>query len=222
MDPWGTTWTPADINASNFGVALSANSVNNRTAYVDYMQISVTYTVTVIGSTTTVNCGGENPVGTYGTAITCVATVVRGSGLNTPTGNVSWVNERQRQLRHKPVRALRLGGTATCSVTYTPSSVGTGSHLITANYAGDQNFYTSTGNQTVTVNKASSTVTVTVGILVHLHWLAARPEHLHCDRAQLRGNLQLCWNRGDELSCECDQADVCRHLQRDCDSGSGQ
>jgi hypothetical protein len=46
-DLWGTTWTPADINASNFGVALSVydQSYSSRTATVDYMQISVTYTV---------------------------------------------------------------------------------------------------------------------------------------------------------------------------------
>jgi hypothetical protein len=47
-DLWGTTWTYADINASNFGVALSAynqSSFSTRTATVDYMQISVTYTV---------------------------------------------------------------------------------------------------------------------------------------------------------------------------------
>jgi hypothetical protein len=47
-DLWGTTWTYADINASNFGVALSAydqSSFGSRTATVDYMQISVTYTV---------------------------------------------------------------------------------------------------------------------------------------------------------------------------------
>ena len=46
-DLWGTTWTPADINASNFGVALSANSSGTgatRTASVDYIQITVTYT----------------------------------------------------------------------------------------------------------------------------------------------------------------------------------
>ena len=46
-DLWGTTWTPADINASNFGVALSASSSGSgstRTASVDYMQITVTYT----------------------------------------------------------------------------------------------------------------------------------------------------------------------------------
>ncbi|MBK6281838.1 MAG: hypothetical protein IPF54_03470 [Draconibacterium sp.] len=44
-DLWGTTWTPAEINAINFGVSLVANSNNNRTAYVDYISIAVTYTV---------------------------------------------------------------------------------------------------------------------------------------------------------------------------------
>lgn len=38
---WGTTWTVADINASNFGAVLSA-SVNNGTAQVDHMRITVT------------------------------------------------------------------------------------------------------------------------------------------------------------------------------------
>ena len=66
-DLWGTTWTPAEINDSSFGVALSANSTNNRLAYVDYMQIAVTYTVSVVSSTTSVNCGAGTPVTAYGT-----------------------------------------------------------------------------------------------------------------------------------------------------------
>ncbi len=43
---WGfntTTLTPAIINAANFGVALSVKSSNTRTAYVDYITISVSY-----------------------------------------------------------------------------------------------------------------------------------------------------------------------------------
>jgi hypothetical protein len=50
-DLWGTTWTAADINASNFGVAISA--VNNKSgppetysAYVDHVRITVYYTPT--------------------------------------------------------------------------------------------------------------------------------------------------------------------------------
>ena len=158
-DLWGTTWTPADINASGFGVALSANSANTRMAYVDYMQISVTYTVTTVSSTTTVNCGGGTPITTYGSSITCVATVVRGSGSYTPSGNVSWTTSGLGSFVTSPCTLSGSSGTATCSVTYTPASVGTGSHLITANYAGDENFLASNGSQTVTVNKKDASVT---------------------------------------------------------------
>ena len=157
-DLWGTTWTPADINANDFGVALSVISDINRIAYVDYMQISVTYTVTMVSSTTTVNCGAGTPVVTYGSNITCVATVVRGSGTNTPTGNVSWTTNGSGNFVTSPCVLSGSDGTATCSVTYTPNSVGSGSHLITATYAGDPNFFSSNGNQTVTVNKAPATV----------------------------------------------------------------
>jgi hypothetical protein len=45
-DLWGTTWTAADINAANFGVAISArgSSSSNETARVDNIRITVTYT----------------------------------------------------------------------------------------------------------------------------------------------------------------------------------
>lgn len=51
---WGETFTPAQINASTFGVALSAKSVNGllfTEAQVDHIRITVYYTDT--GSTTT-------------------------------------------------------------------------------------------------------------------------------------------------------------------------
>ena len=50
-DLWGTALTAAQVNASNFGVALVARNTsgNTRTASVDYIQIAVTYTI--IGAT---------------------------------------------------------------------------------------------------------------------------------------------------------------------------
>jgi hypothetical protein len=51
-DLWGETWTAADINASNFGVAISAKNAKNSsyTAYVDHIRIKVYYTpITVSG-----------------------------------------------------------------------------------------------------------------------------------------------------------------------------
>ena len=149
-----------EINATGFGVALSASSTANRTAYVDYMQIAVTYTVSVVSSTTSVNCGAGTPVVNYGTGITCVATVVKGSGSFTPSGNVTWTTNGSGSFAPTTSCTLSGGdGTAFCSVTYTPSAVGTSSHLITATYAGDPSFYGSNGNQTVTVNKLAASVT---------------------------------------------------------------
>ena len=54
-DLWGTTWTPAQINESGFGVSLYVwnSTYNNRIAYVDYMRITVTYTAATISITTT-------------------------------------------------------------------------------------------------------------------------------------------------------------------------
>ena len=45
-DVWGETWSPADINSSTFGVAISAtgSSGGSRTAQVDNVQITITYT----------------------------------------------------------------------------------------------------------------------------------------------------------------------------------
>lgn len=40
---WGETWTPADINASNFGVAI-AQAVGGNTPSVDFVSITVYYT----------------------------------------------------------------------------------------------------------------------------------------------------------------------------------
>jgi autotransporter-associated beta strand protein len=76
-DLWGTTWTPTDINLSTFGVTLNASSDNDRTASVDYIQISVTYTVPGTLNWYIVSSGGSsigtgspfNPVGVTGSGL---------------------------------------------------------------------------------------------------------------------------------------------------------
>jgi len=43
-DLWGETWTPADINASNFGMAISALGLTaGGSASIDYISITVFY-----------------------------------------------------------------------------------------------------------------------------------------------------------------------------------
>ena len=111
-------------------------------------------------TTTAVNCGAGTPVTTYGTDIGCVATVTASSGTTSPTGTVSWTTGGNGSFVSGSSCTLSgSGGSATCSKTYHVTAVGTGSHLITATYAGAGTFSGSTGNQTVTVNKKNLTVT---------------------------------------------------------------
>jgi hypothetical protein len=160
-DKWGTTWEASDINANNFGVVLSvtdAHPSQSRTAVVDYMQITVTYTPP--NSTTTVNCGSGDPVVTYGSSLTCVATVVRTGGTFTPTGSVAWTSSGAGNITTSPCTLSNVApGTASCQVTYQPTQVGTGAHTLTATYSGDANFSGSQGTQIVTVNKKDASVT---------------------------------------------------------------
>jgi hypothetical protein len=73
-DLWGSTWTAADINNAGFGAALSVNNtrfLGAATATVDFMQITVTYTIPGSFQWYTVSSGGTaigsgstfNPVG---------------------------------------------------------------------------------------------------------------------------------------------------------------
>jgi hypothetical protein len=73
-DLWGSTWTAADINNTGFGAALSVNNtryLGAATATVDFMQITVTYTIpgsfqwyTVSSGGTAIGSGANfNPVG---------------------------------------------------------------------------------------------------------------------------------------------------------------
>jgi hypothetical protein len=160
-DLWGTTWTPADINADNFGVVLSvqrpAAGGASRTATVDYMQITVNFTLP--DTTTTVDCGGGTPEVTYGSSIACVATVTRVDGIYTPSGTVSWGTDGSGSFETSPCTLIGANGSSTCSVNYLPNAVGGGLHLITAIYSGDDIYESSSGGQSVTVNPRPITVT---------------------------------------------------------------
>jgi hypothetical protein len=76
---WGTTWTAAEINASNFGVALSAISgtTSDRTGSVDYISVRVTYTAGIIITGTPLSNFGAQP----GTPSAEQSYTVSGAGL---------------------------------------------------------------------------------------------------------------------------------------------
>jgi hypothetical protein len=158
-DLWGADWTASDINSADFGVALAAyrdnNGNNSRDAAVDYMQVTVYY-----GNSTTTNleCGDGSPV-MVGDHVLCVMTVSRVAGDMTPTGTVNWSTDGSGTFDPNPCTLDGLDGVATCSSTYTPDVIGTGTHLITASYSGDDNFMPNEASQPVTVTTRAVTVT---------------------------------------------------------------
>src|SRR5207249_728252 len=76
---------------------------------------------------------------------TCTATVsdTAGTGASTPTGTVSSTSNGTRTL-HAALPIL--DATGKCTVNYTPTAVGTGTHKLTGSYGGDAKHATSTGS----------------------------------------------------------------------------
>ncbi len=158
-DLWGETWTYADINDPDFGVALSVindETWRTRTARVDYMQITVTYTVPLPPTTTTL-VSSLNP-SNAGDSVTFTATVTGAGG--TPTGTVTFLDG-----------AVSLGtGTLAGGVaSLSTNALAAGAHDITAVYGGDASYSGSTSAVLVQeVNQApiitsSDAITFAVG-----------------------------------------------------------
>ena len=117
-----------------------------------------------VDTTTAVNCA-PNPVLAFA-ATTCTVSVTRVSGTNSPSGTVTLGSTGAGAFSPAATCVLAgVGATTSCSVTYTPSAVGSGTHAISANYGGDVNFNASNGNQNLTVNQATSSVTVTCPVV---------------------------------------------------------
>ncbi len=161
-DLWGVTWSAADINSPNFGVVLSIvnpNATSFGKGTIDWMRITVYYNM--VESTTTVDCGEGTPDVIYGDSITCIVTVARSSGIDTPSGSVDWATDSSGSFDPSSCVLSGSYGTATCSVSYTPGEVGTGIHRITAAYNNDLNFSESDNYNDVEVFKAIPTLSVT-------------------------------------------------------------
>src|SRR5439155_30811 len=73
----------------------------------------------------------------------CTATVTHGTGANIPTGPVSSTLVPYATLFRS---SCTLDATGKCTVNYTPTAVGTGTHKLTGSYGGDAKHATSTGS----------------------------------------------------------------------------
>jgi hypothetical protein len=99
-----------------------------------------TTAVTCAPTTLTLGVGGS----------TCTATV--GDTLTAPTGDVTFTTGSSGTFSGGGTCTLLADtGTSSCSLTYTPSAVGSGSHLITASYVGTADFAPSEGATQISV-----------------------------------------------------------------------
>ena len=130
-DKWGLTWLASDINASNFGAALSVTANNNLTASVDYIQIKVYYTPspTISSFTATSACIGSTPsiviTGNHFTG----ATNVSFNGVSAGSPGVGFVVNSNTQI----TATLPAGATTGTITVTTPSGTGTSVSNFTVN-----------------------------------------------------------------------------------------
>lgn len=158
-DKWGrTSWTVAEIQDSSFAVLFSAQRIANTiTASVDYISVSVTYSVPVSTVTSITNAGALGTATVVGQPYTVTWEVTEGDAA-TPTGTVT-VDADDGTSCSAAVAA------GTCDIT--PTTPGTKS--LTATYGGDSTFGGSvSGAVSHVVNKADTTTTITntVALLV--------------------------------------------------------
>jgi Big-like domain-containing protein/beta-propeller repeat-containing protein len=116
-----------------------------------------TQTVGQASTTTTLTASPSAPV--FGQSVTLTATVAAAApGIGTPTGTVTFMDGTS---------TLGTGSLTGGQATFTTSSLGAGSHSISAVYGGDTNFSGSTGTPSagsLTINAASTTTTLATSV----------------------------------------------------------
>lgn len=140
-DKWGLTWNVSDINSSSTGFVFAAQrtSGGDRTAYVDYVSMTVYYTAVAVPSVTLLPTSLPN--GTVGTAYLQTLTA-----STTATGTFTWSKATGSLPAGLSLDTSATGKTTTISGT--PSATGTSTFTIA-----------------VTNGSSSSTRSYTVGVV---------------------------------------------------------
>lgn len=111
-DLWGTTWTPDEINASDFGFVINAGDTGDQTGRIDYIRVCVYYI------NTTFDVDGSGGATGGGTATVDVVYNPAATGGGTCGGSANPIIEVNGS------GGATAGGTGTLSVTYTINGSG--------------------------------------------------------------------------------------------------
>ncbi|MFM2145178.1 MAG: hypothetical protein RL732_14, partial [Bacteroidota bacterium] len=187
-DLWGTSWTPSDINASNFGLSLivtnTATTGTSRTASVDFIDITISYTLPGTLNWYTVSSGGSvigsgytfNPVGVANSGLSNTNTAGTFTYFAECSTNPGCRTAANFVIKPSTVITAQPQSVAICPATNTVLSVTASGENLSyqwkssgANVGSNQNSYTANAggkyNVTVTgtcgsVNSDTATVTV--------------------------------------------------------------
>ena len=111
-------------------------------------------TTWVLPTVASVSCSPSSV--SIGMPTACTVTVSNvGTSAVTPTGAVSFASNEEGIFAGNPCTLAGSGGSASCSVAYTPSAVGSGRHAITASYGGDSAHEPSSASTAVSVTPAT-------------------------------------------------------------------
>ena len=124
----GTDFVSSSISDPVISVSSSAPGADGL--------VTITYTP-ADKTMTEVSCSPGSVVLNRSTTCTATVTDTETTDPSTPTGTVSFTSSGAGTFGGSPCTLQGSGMTARCSVTYTPTSRGAGSHTITADYGGD-------------------------------------------------------------------------------------
>jgi hypothetical protein len=119
---------------------------------------SITYTPPPFSTSTAVSCSPNAVAVDAPTTCTATVTDTEAGTTNTPTGTVRFSSSGAGSFGSDQCSLSGSGVSARCSVTYTPSAVG--SQTITAGYAGDAAHTPSSGSRSLGVDVRSAQTTV--------------------------------------------------------------
>ncbi len=152
-DTWGRTWTPSEINNSNFGIILSAKNFDSssKSAHVDGATITIYFK-----QATTITITPPSSDIPYGTAFSANATV-------SPTGVTGNIDIKEGSTVLGSATIAGGVGTVNIGASSSASNLPVGSHSIIGVYNGDGNYNTSTSSPASTINivKASTNIEIT-------------------------------------------------------------
>jgi hypothetical protein len=149
---WGTTWTPAEINASGFGVNLQAVNPGTtgsiKDGFVDYIRVTVSYTrATTVSSVSAV-------ADTYGNTVSLTATLTH-STLGPLSGkDIDFTLNGETAC----TGTTNASGVATCNAELL-INVGSYADGVEAIFAGDSDYTASNATNSLTVDQRPITIT---------------------------------------------------------------